>query len=520
MRLQDELVTFLKARNKVNEKLERDIELILHFFGFGDDPCPTLESTGEKFDNLTRERIRQILEKKFRSKMPQDYPWIFMDNMINELATYKYYSDDIFYDVVKKFTANESVSIKGLLNLMNELRPGLSYNTYDEHFNEIPRSSKERIFVIEENTAFALRGYWQRLLGFPGRDGLIVVDDALDFLKVDQELKNVLKSHISISTEVKVFSCNGKNMYIAEERDNVIENTIKKIYATADEFSIAALARGVALNFSKRNPERFDYPNIQEIEAYLARSSYISLNLLSSKYKTLLKPDVLTDGENALLDFLKTNKVSTFPQIKEALLKKGIGKDHIVKLIKSPFIFEDSSEGRTKYVYTLLSDWDSRFDHLNVLPEIQTNESLKDKLLEIAKSGTDMTSEGTHRAEQHILRNCLFGKQDIAECGICAKEFPIQALVVAHKKKRSECSEEERLDPDVVMPMCVFGCDFLYEKGFITIHEGMVEMLSDDVTDAIRTYLQKIVGNRLDERWYKGIKYFNHHRSAHLKKVA
>ena len=34
-------------------------------------------------------------------------------------------------------------------------------------------------------------------------------------------------------------------------------------------------------------------------------------------------------------------------------------------------------------------------------------------------------------------------------------------------KKRALCSLEERKDPNIVMPMCIYGCDALFEQGYI-----------------------------------------------------
>ena len=73
MSLKQELVEFLKVNNKSNSTFERDIDIVLHYFGFGKEYAPTLVSTGEQFGGLTRERVRQIIEKKFRLKNPKDH---------------------------------------------------------------------------------------------------------------------------------------------------------------------------------------------------------------------------------------------------------------------------------------------------------------------------------------------------------------------------------------------------------------------------------------------------------------
>ncbi|WP_430497373.1 hypothetical protein ACQRWP_21955 [Micromonospora trifolii] len=58
-------------------------------------------------------------------------------------------------------------------------------------------------------------------------------------------------------------------------------------------------------------------------------------------------------------------------------------------------------------------------------------------------------------------------------CALCGRGLPPQFLVAAHIKKRSECTDAEKLDYDnVAMLACVLGCDSLYEHGFITVQLG------------------------------------------------
>lgn len=48
----------------------------------------------------------------------------------------------------------------------------------------------------------------------------------------------------------------------------------------------------------------------------------------------------------------------------------------------------------------------------------------------------------------------------------------MEFLVAAHVKKRSECTDEERRDlHHVAMLACTFGCDALYESGWITVDQ-------------------------------------------------
>ena len=93
--------------------------------------------------------------------------------------------------------------------------------------------------------------------------------------------------------------------------------------------------------------------------------------------------------------------------------------------------------------------------------------------------GSDLNIERSvkGRKEQSFLRKYLFKDETSCSCGICGRTFPVDMLVTAHIKKRSECSLEEKMDfENIVMPMCKFGCDDLYEKGYIYVKDGQVKL--------------------------------------------
>jgi hypothetical protein len=124
------------------------------------------------------------------------------------------------------------------------------------------------------------------------------------------------------------------------------------------------------------------------------------------------------------------------------------------------------------------------------------------------------------RAEQGYLRKKLFGNKKVDRCGICGEEFTINFLVAAHIKKRSACSEEEKLDfENIVMPMCKFGCDDLYEKGYIGINNGQISVFKyNDLTPYMKGYVGKLSGNECTY-WSKSTQeYFKWHYHLHSVK--
>lgn len=125
----------------------------------------------------------------------------------------------------------------------------------------------------------------------------------------------------------------------------------------------------------------------------------------------------------------------------------------------------------------------------------------------------DLPVVGTSRREQSYLRKLIFKGERTCKCGICGESYPVDLLVAAHIKRRTDCTKEERLDVEhIAMPMCKFGCDDLYEKGYILIEDGIItENKKKKNTKRVEAYLEQIKGRKC-EYWNTDTeKYFEAH---------
>lgn len=133
---------------------------------------------------------------------------------------------------------------------------------------------------------------------------------------------------------------------------------------------------------------------------------------------------------------------------------------------------------------------------VNICEEV-TEKDYTDLVVRLADGEMlDIQGHAIKRKEQGFLRKYLFrGKKEFV-CGICGRKLPTNMLITSHIKKRSECSKEEKLDyKHIVMPMCKFGCDDLYEKGYIYIQDGKVKINNKKwMTDDMRNELRKLEG--------------------------
>jgi hypothetical protein len=85
------------------------------------------------------------------------------------------------------------------------------------------------------------------------------------------------------------------------------------------------------------------------------------------------------------------------------------------------------------------------------------------------------------RKEQAFLRKYLLGGRDDGKCFLCGEELPVELLVTAHIKARAKCSEKERRDSANIVPMCILGCDALFERRHVAVVGGRLDARLDHV---------------------------------------
>ena len=119
------------------------------------------------------------------------------------------------------------------------------------------------------------------------------------------------------------------------------------------------------------------------------------------------------------------------------------------------------------------------------------------------------------RAEQRFLRDQQLRRWG-SSCSLCGRPFPEELIVAAHIKPRWACSENERMDTrNVSMLACLFGCDALFELGYVVIgDQGMIERGRRDSAQ-VEDRLRDIVGLRSPAYDDESHQYFAWHRQHH-----
>jgi hypothetical protein len=115
----------------------------------------------------------------------------------------------------------------------------------------------------------------------------------------------------------------------------------------------------------------------------------------------------------------------------------------------------------------------------------------------------DARHEAWFRKEQSYWRDKLFGRTTKLRCGLCRKEYPADLLVTAHIKRRANCSKVEKMDMSNILPMCKFGCDDLFEKGYVSVCDGRIEAnRRKPMTSVVAAYIRSLAGLKC-EYWNK-----------------
>ena len=132
MFIEDEIRRVVIERNRSSQAdLERDYNMIIEYFGYGEEKAPTLKSISNKFENISRERVRQIIEKKFVSKLETtDF------SVLKEVNTLLYskeiwFASDFILTLIENDLINDILDIYGFLNLLEKFNYAKDYKIYN-----------------------------------------------------------------------------------------------------------------------------------------------------------------------------------------------------------------------------------------------------------------------------------------------------------------------------------------------------------------------------------------------------
>lgn len=502
MKIEDELVTFLEKNIKEGLNKSRDIEIVKYYYGLQESPWPTLEETASRFNVGTRERVRQLLNSKFRNSV-KTYDLPSLASLVEVLQTKESWQLSEFKnEVVFSGLISQETHMKGIFNLVEDVGVSHEYNIYTPDLKRATRSSidsNRNSFLITNSDIKRLTKLLKKAQGLPGRCGIA----NLNYIKSDLgEDFDLISSLIESSPTSWVRIDGDEYWYIFENRDNTLINYSEKVFLVIESCESRRLSETYRNALDGRT-YKYPYPPVDIVEAYLKSSVYFINTDTGMKF--IGETSKLNEIQKDLISFFDANRNSSFTQLDQYLSNKGYGRPHILKNTNfSPLVFVDKNAGRRNYVYSLIGQSPSTQE---TKLELDRYELFLLRLRALLNTGTDVAREQVSRKEQHILQEWLFKEKTHENCAICGQEFSVKSLVAAHKKPRSDCNDAERLDPYVVMPLCLMGCDYLYENMYIyidgdKIHRGLA--FNDGKTEL--NIINNLQDRKVDPIWLLGNK--------------
>ena len=515
MSIINELSQFLYSNLKELDTKARDIDLILYFYGFKDDIWPTLDDAALKCNIGTSkgrrsERPRQIIQNKFISIVEAgDLP--SSKKCSDYISSQKIHRTDALYEyLLNHEILEDNVNLRGVMNLLHNLKLCEGYEIYNPNLEKTTRNTYDTssaVFLIDKDLVAILKKALKSAKVLPGLLGIANLSFLKQELSTDFQWFDELVEILRLSNDSWFYINDDEEFYLMESGANTLINNLKKVRCVTAVSTINELTVSLSNSLRRRTPQKYSYPPEKIIELYLKNSRHTKIN--GNNIILNIEQGELTEIDKDIIEFMEGKNSSDFHSLSSHLVKKGHEKPIIDKsVLYSPLIHIDKSLGRAHYIYSIVGNTAKAQDsYVNV----SKYEIFKQRLLAISTDGTDNTQIVIMRKEQHILAEWLFDGKSTELCAICNNEYSIPSLVTAHKKKRADCAENERIDPNIVMPLCYYGCDYIYEKGYIYINIGKVcsGVLPDNLSLYERSVINAVIGNDIQEKWLQGsIGYF------------
>lgn len=288
-----------------------------------------------------------------------------------------------------------------------------------------------------------------------------------------------------------------------------IEIAIMAMYSIENKTGYLNAEQTKFLNFLEECIDRFDEKNIsikhhQKVYLWMEKEieNMSNLSIDMEWFFTEKKSDSIIKKA-----FNKTNRYLI-------LIKKGSYKNICGVVNESELMNINTSNNKLETfgnfeindfnndIEEIINRYISNFEtETNFKPEFQ-QEDIVNTSSDVILENYDDKATRKIRKEQNKLRAKYINKNDQnIDCAMCGESIFKKFVWMSHLKPRNDCAPHEMGDPNVVIPMCKFGCDDLYEHGYIYIDNGVIKQnLSKPknlYTKKMSDYILKLVGNKV-----------------------
>lgn len=489
----------------------RNAELILDHFGMGGLFWPTLQDLADAYEGLgTRERARQIIKTKYQQRLNgQVLPTAAATAKLLESRPI-WTESDFLVRLEHAGFAQKLDAAKPLLNYLKTQGLADDYGVYREDLKPATRDSaleySDRLIITKPLKARLQQAYTEARGGV-GLNGLCRMSNVVP--PEENEFGDQLQSVFKLHKDIVCFENQGETWFAFDDRDNSLVNYAEKTFFLVETCSIDNLSKILETALRSRTSPYGEFPDASVISRWIKNSRHFEIT--GNSARLMGDPTPLTDVENTLVEIMKGKGTFNSVELRAKLTEFGFQPATISKKVfHSPLVFVDKTRGRRKYQFTLVTDLEPPSSQENSADRSPDQDlhgadryfAFKKRLQELET--IDVPSSTKARREQGVLRNWLFADEDHSACAICGKVLAASSLVTAHKKKRSKCTANEKRDPYIVFPLCSFGCDYLYERGFITIVNGRVRSGIDAPGETELKVIEALSGKSIAARWARG----------------
>ncbi len=475
---------------------ERNAHLALEHFGFGSMFWPTLQDIADRYEGLeTRERVRQILNACVFERI-DGHPRPVSKAVAELVDTRSFWPEGELIDVLSDAGLIYGLEYaRGLLEYIQAQDMLTEWHVVKPDLKDVTRQSYRehgQCFVVTTDYRSHLSKVLKRAQMTVGLNGLCRLSHVDDDTKTASDLLALLKAH----NKAWVTFHEGNFWYTFGDRQNSLVGNATKTFSLVDHCDLDTLAEMLRNSLHSRSSKFKEFPDAALVRKWITRTDHFRVDGETVFFRG--ETTEFSEVEGDLIDILEGQGPQKTSTLRKKLGARGHGDALCSKIVfHSPLIHLDRSGGRKNFLLTLATDLPGQ--------EVSEHDDYLDFKARLdALESTDKDTTGTIREEQRILSEWIFRGATQARCAICDREFARGALITAHKKKRAHCTETERRDPHIVFPLCIFGCDYLYEKDFLRVIDGQVSHGRAPTGETETAIIKGLVGHRVHARWRAG----------------